>query len=213
MWFWGLLVGILALGLAALVLIFGFKLFKIFLPIIGFVVGIAVGAGGVTLVLGHGLFATLLSWVIAIIVGIVFALLAYFIYAAFIVLLGASLGAGLFAWVTLAIGFNPGFFVTLMGIIGAIIFGIITIVLRLEKYIIIVWTSFAGASMAVFGLMLVINRIQLDDLPSGAAFDYMIANSWFWMLIWIVVAAFGITIQAIINQGQRLDPKELEPGF
>jgi len=213
MYFWGLLVGILALGLAALVLLFGFKLFKIFLPIVGFVVGVAVGVGGVTVILGHGLFATLLSWVVAIVVGIVFALLAYFIYAAFIVLLGASLGAGLFAWIALAIGFDPGFFVTVMGIIGAIIFGIITLVLRLEKYIVIIWTSFAGAYAAIFGFMLILNRIQLDHIPSGDAFEYMVANSWFWMLIWIVIAAFGITIQAIINKGQDLDPKELEPGF
>jgi hypothetical protein len=208
-----LIVGLLAIGLAALVLIYGFKLFKIFLPILGLVVGLFLGAGLVTIIFGHGLFATVLSWAVAIAFGILFGLFAYFLYTIFIILLGASLGAGLFAWVFTILGFNPGLFLTFVTVVGAVLFGILSAVLRLQKYLIILWTSFAGASTAIFGFLLVFNRIELDHLPSGEALDYFIANSFFWMIIWIIIASAGIIVQAFKNEGKELEKKTTRGAF
>ena len=95
---------VLAVGLVAL--FFGYRLFTAILPILGFVAGAAAGAQAVFLIFGDGFLATVTSIVVAIIVGIVFAALAYFVWALGVVLAVAGMGFAVGTAILPAIGLD-----------------------------------------------------------------------------------------------------------
>ena len=81
---------LIALFLGAVILFGGYRLFLILLPIWGFFFGFGLGAHTVTLLFGQEFFATVTSWVVGFVVGVLFALLAYFFYAIAIAIVAGS---------------------------------------------------------------------------------------------------------------------------
>ena len=55
-------------------------------------------------------------------------------------------------------------------------------------------TALAGATAVVAGLLLMFNRLDLDEFDFGAAWA-IIDDSWFWLIVWVVVAAIGLSAQ------------------
>ena len=87
-----LFVGLLALLLGAAFCFIGYRFFRILIPIWGFFAGFFFGAQGVVSLFGGGFLSTVTSWVIGLVVGLIFAALAYFFYYAAVVILGGSVG-------------------------------------------------------------------------------------------------------------------------
>ena len=87
-----LFVALIAVAIGLVACFFGYRLFRAVLPVFGFVLGAIVGAQAVFLIFNEGIFATLLSIVAAVVVGIVFGLLAYFWWALGIVLAVGGMG-------------------------------------------------------------------------------------------------------------------------
>ena len=58
----------------------GYRLFLFLLPVWGFVFGLALGAQTIQALLGQAFLATVTSWVVGLIVGVVFAVLSYLFY-------------------------------------------------------------------------------------------------------------------------------------
>jgi hypothetical protein len=213
MFFQTVFVSLLALLLGGALCSVGYRLFVILLPIWAFFAGFSATATGVTAIMGTRFLATVLSWVLGLVVGLVFAVLAYlFYYAAIIILAGTVgyyLGVGVMTW----IGFKLGLLTALVGLALALIFAAGAVLLRVPKLVIIVLTSLAGAAATLTGVYLAIGRIALPDLQWGAV-GAVIRGSWVWSIIFVVLAALGILVQSFVTARRYvLTPQNREIAF
>jgi hypothetical protein len=183
---------IILLGLA--LCFAGYRFFIIILPIWGFFAGFQFGASILTNLFGQGFLTTVIGWVIGLLVGIFAAVLAYLFYAAAVIVLAAlvgyELGVGIMTW----IGFKPGFFPFLVGLVFALAIGALAVYLRFPKLLIIILTAFGGAGAILAGFFLALGRIGLDDLKFGEV-GAIIRDNWLWGLLYLAIAAVGFAFQ------------------
>ena len=190
-----LFVGLLALLLGAAFCFAGYRFFRVLIAIWGFFAGFLLGASGVAVLFGGGFLATVLGWIVGVVVGLIIAAVAYFFFVVAVVILGASVGYWIGIGLMSAIGFSSqGFLTVLVGIIAAVVLAILIIALNLPKVLIMVFTALGGASTILAGILLLIGRISLLSLQYGAV-EAIIRNSWFWGLIWLVLAVIGFVVQ------------------
>ncbi|MGH2584539.1 MAG: DUF4203 domain-containing protein [Dehalococcoidia bacterium] len=188
------LVGVIVLLLGAAVCFFGLRLFFILLPLWGFLVGFFIGAAGVEALFGDGFLGTAAGWIVGFVVGLVFALLSYIFWYVGALLAAASAGALIGSALMSALDVDTSWAVFLVALAGAILFGGIALLLNLPVLFVVVNTALAGAGAAVAGIMLIFDRIDRQDLRLGAAWA-LIEESWFWLAVWVVVAAVGLAYQ------------------
>ena len=196
-----ILVGILAVLVGALFALQGGNLMRILFPLIGFVAGFSAGAGMISAVTGDGFLSTAFSWVVGFFVALLFALLAYFFYAFAIVLAFAGLGFSLAAAVLSIFNLDWNWLVIIVGTITAIAFGLFAAVGGLPMGVLIVATSFFGASMVIYGLLLVLNIASFGDFSNGEIYRAIRTNVGLYVL-W-VTAGVSATIAQFKVLGEQ----------
>lgn len=194
MFFQTILVSLIAILLGLALTLGGYRFFIILLPIWAFFAGFSATATAITGFWGTGFLTTVASWVVGILVGLLFAVLAYLFYYAAIIILGGmvgyQLGVGFMTW----IGFKLGFVTILVALALAIIFAFGAWYLKIPKLLIIVLTSLAGAAALLAGVFLAFGTIPLADLQWGAV-GAVVRQSWWWTLVYLVLAAIGVVTQ------------------
>jgi hypothetical protein len=200
------LIGIVALGLGAAVCFLGLRLWFIMLPFWGFFAGFFVGAAAITGIFGDGFLSTVTGWVVGFIVGLVFAVLSYLIWYVGVIIGAGSVGALLGSGLMGAFNVDSDWVVFIVSAIGAVLLVILAFILALPIYFVVVETAILGATAAVAGVMLIFDQIDHDELEWGSAWA-MIQESWFWVLVWIVVAAAGLIYQLRLTESVTL-PEE-----
>jgi hypothetical protein len=208
-----LLVGIILIVLGGFLALAGLRVFFIALPIMGFIVGMAGGLALMDHVFDNAFLSTTTGIIVGIVLGIVGAVISYLFWYAAIILgaafIGASLGTGLMN----AFNVDSQLVILIVAVIGAVILGLLTVILDLPIYWVIVNTAFVGATILIGGAMLALDRIDRADLDYGTVWA-AIDESWFWIIAWIVVAAVGIGAQlSMITQAVLPQEKwtKLEP--
>ena len=208
-----LLTGIILIVLGGFLALAGLRVFFIALPIMGFIVGMAGGLALMDHLFNNQFLSTTTGIIVGIVLGIVGAVISYLFWYVAIVLgaafIGASLGSGLMN----AFNVNSQFVILVVAVIGAIILGMMTILLDLPIYWVIVNTAFVGSTILIAGVMLALNRVDRVDLGYGTVWA-AIDESWFWVIAWVVVAAVGIGAQlTMITQAALPQEKwtKLEP--
>jgi hypothetical protein len=199
-----LCVSILALLLGLAALFAGYRLFLVLLPIWGFFAGFFLAVSAVTVLLGDGFLATVLGWAAGFILGLIFGLLSYLFYLAGVAILAGSVGYTLGAGLMYAIFDDPTLLAFAVGLVAAVIAAIVTLLLNLQKWVIIAITSVGGASGLFVSAMLLFNVIELSDLGVNPV-QAVINNSWFWFLIWVGLAALGFIAQAATTRTYVLE--------
>lgn len=196
-----LLVALLAFLLGLAFCFVGYRFFLVMLPIWGFFAGLWLGAYAVTAILGTGFLATATGLVVGIVVGMIGAVLAYLFYAVGVAIVAAWFGAALSSGVMTAIGFDPGFVVTLVAIISAVVAVGLTLLLNIQKYVIIVITALVGANLVLLSGLLAFGRIKLEELQAvGNLIQPIVQDSAFWLIVWLVLAVVGVVIQIRTNR-------------
>src|SRR5262249_61111508 len=127
-------------------------------------------------------------------VGAVFASLSSFFWYAGAIIAAGSVGALAGSGLMAALNVDTDWIVFIVSAIGAVIVGLVAVLLALPVYIVLVETAFLGAVGVITGIMLIFNKIDAEDLGHGAAWS-MINDSWFWVLAWIVLAGSGLLAQ------------------
>lgn len=212
-----IIIGILLALIGVAVALFGLRFWFILLPIFGAVAGFYIGARAVQDLFGHGFLATGTSWVVGIVVAIIFALLSWFVWYAGAIIMAAAVGASLFSGIMHAIFTNPwGWTLFIISLIGAIIFAAIALWLNLPIYIVIVNSALGGASLAVAGLLTMFGMITTAELANGATVAVVDearfqGAGWLWVLVWIVVAVVGIFFQLQSIASVRLPEERWVP--
>ena len=185
----------LALGVLGLVVcLLGLRVFFAALPIIGFVAGFFVGAAGIAAITGDSFLSNVTGVIVGFVVGVVFGALAYFFWYVGALLSAGSTGALIGSGFMKAIGVDSGWAVFLVAAAVAVIFFMIALALALPVYVVIVNTAFVGAAGIVTGLLLLFNQVDRVDLNYGLAWA-TVEESWFWMIVWIVLAVVGTLFQ------------------
>lgn len=184
--------GLIGLGFGLFLTFAGYRFFLMLLPIWGFVFGFGLGAQTVQALLGDAFLATVTSWVVAFVVGALFAVFSYLFYMAAVVVISGSLGyslaVGLLGW----IGMDLNLIVWLIGIIAAVALAVITVVFNLQKWVIIIATSLLGAGV-IFGTFLFMFSPAASFLenPVRTALD----QSALLLVLYLVLAVLGILAQ------------------
>jgi hypothetical protein len=181
-----------------LVLCFGgYRFFLILLPIWGFFFGLVFGAQSIQMLFGVGFFATVTSWVVGFVTGAIFAVLSYFFYLFAVALIAGGLGYAAAVGLLLAIGLDMGFLVWIIGMAAAIALVFVTLRFNLQKWVIIIATSLAGAGV-IFGAFVILfaPHAALLENPVKIALQ----QSPLLMITALIVAAIGIYVQARANR-------------
>ena len=187
--------------LGVVLLIWGYRIFLVMLPIWGCFAGFWLGAAGISLFLGQGFLATVTGWVVGFILGVIGALLSYLFYGAFIIIVAAMVGAGLATAIMTALGFTTDWVIAIVAIISAAAVAVVTLVLNLQKYVIILLTSLGGADLIVLAGMLLFGVVTLGEVQSGGnLLTPIFKESWLAVLIWLVLVVLGFIRQVRANR-------------
>jgi hypothetical protein len=199
-----LLFALIAGGLGAVLLFAGYRFGRVIIPLWGLFAGFALGASAASDALGGAFIGTTVGIVLGLVVGLVFAVFAYFFYSLAVVLLGATVGYWIGSGFVTLLGFHKGFLAAVVGITIGAIFCVAALVLNAPKYFLIAVTSLGGSVAVVGGILLLLNKIQLD------AFDYntaatTISNSALWLAVTGVLFVVGIIAQTKSNPDYTLE--------
>ena len=188
-----LLIGLIAIGVGALVAAYGARGFFVLLPLFGFIVGFGVGAQIVTNLFGDGIFATVTSWGVGFAFAIVFAILAGLWWWAAVVILFGVVGYELGSGVLIAIGLDPGIITFIAGLAVGVALALIAIVLDAPTMLVAAVSAFGGAAYVMAGLYLILDQItiqQLKDGPLGALDGHPVA-----LAVWVAIGAVALGFQ------------------
>jgi hypothetical protein len=190
----GILIGLLAIGAGAAWAFYGLRFFAILLPIWAFFFGLVAGADVGQTLFGDGLFATITSWGIGLVFGIVLAAIAFFWYYAAVTLavgiLGYMLGAGLVA----ALGIDSGFLSFLAGIVLGAIFAAGAFLLAFPVVLVIVVSAASGAVAIVNGVLILFGVIKVESLDNGI-FGGLIKYGAVGLIVAVVIGVAAIWYQ------------------
>ena len=171
----------------------GYKLFRILLPIWGFFFGLWLGAQSIQVLFNEGFLTTVTSWVVGLIVGVLFAVLAFSFYLFAVAVIAASLGYFVAVGLLLWLGMQWGFLVWLIAIIAAIALVAVTLIFNLQKWVIILATAVLGA-----GLIVGVFTALFKPLPLllENPVKVMLQTSPLLLIVFLLLVIFGIIVQS-----------------
>jgi predicted flap endonuclease-1-like 5' DNA nuclease len=171
----------------------GYKLFRVLLPIWGFFFGLWLGAQSIQVLFNEGFLTTITSWVVGLLVGVLFAVLAFPFYLFGVAILAASLGYFVTVGLLLWIGMPWGFLAWLIGIIAAIAVAAATLVLNLQKWIIVIGSAILGAGLVVGVFTALFKPVSLIlENPVKV----MLETSPLLLILFLVLVVLGIYVQS-----------------
>jgi hypothetical protein len=183
----------------------GFRVFVLVLPIIGFFGGFVVTAQAIQGLFGGGFLATISGWVFGFVVGIFSAVIAYFFYYGAVVVLAGAFAYELVTGFLAGLGVTTGFVLFIVGLVVAVGLCALVVLLNVPRLVVIALTALLGASMILTGILLAIGRIPLESLQWGVVGAFL-RDSWFWGLVFLVIAGFGAAVQILLPERYNLEP-------
>jgi hypothetical protein len=172
----------------------GYLAMRIIIPIWGALAGLVFGAGLVATLTDEGFLATVLGWLVGIVVALLFGALAYLYYEVSVFIAMAAIGFSLGTAAMVAIGVEWSWLTILAGVIGGALLAVLAILVDLPMMLLTLLTAMAGATAVVLGGMLLFGVVSLADLGT-AAITAAVAGSWWWSAGYIVLTVAGIAAQ------------------
>ena len=200
-----LVVGSLLIAIGLVVALMGVKLFRLLLPVIGLVTGAMAGFIGMQAVFGTGAVGIALALVVALIVGVLLAILSFAFLDLAIVVYVAMLGAGAFAYLGVALGLErEGVLVFLMSVAGAIMTAVWASRGGISLHVVTALTSFVGVAYVLVGMFLLTGKLDFEDLnEQGVAGSIVrvVDQSFLWMLVWLggSLLAWQVQLRALFD--------------
>ena len=106
----------------------------------------------------------------------------------------ATVGFALGASVMAALGVEWSWLVVSVGVVVGALLAWLAIVADLPAVLLVGLTAFGGASVIVFGVMLLVDTVNTSDLESSQTTEH-IADDWWWYAIYFVIAIVGTVVQ------------------
>ena len=196
---WGVLLIAVILFVVGLAFVFaGYRLFRALIPIWGFIVGFDVAG-----IVAHDAFNTQLlasfpGWIVAILVGLIFAALAFVYYYVSVVALAASVGFLVGEALVTVFAASATVVALIVGIVIAVALAALAIRLNVPKGLVVALTALGGASAAVMGVLLALGKVSVAAVQASASGGSLevIRSSWWVSLLTLALALAGIVAQA-----------------
>jgi hypothetical protein len=188
------LVGILAVLIGLAFAFGGWRFFLLLLPLWGFVVGFSLGTEAMRSLFGDGTFATVTSWVVGFVIAVLFAVLSYLFYYVAIAVLAGTVGYAIGASAWGLIGNEQGVIALVIGLAAGVILAVVALGLNVPRYLVIVLTGLGGAASVVAGWFILIGKVPSDNVTWWEV-GQLIRESWFYLVVWGLIAAAGIIAQ------------------
>lgn len=202
-----IIVGLLAIAAGLAFCFRGYLLMRLMIPIWGFFVGFAMGAGLISSATDRAFLGTVLAWIVGVVLGLLFAFIAYTYYAVAIVLAMASVGYLLGAALMVALDVEWNWLIVTVGIVVGLLLAVAAIVSDLPTTVLTVLTALGGATAIVGGIMLLANRVDAEDLGEGSV-TAAINAGWGWWLLHLALAFAGILAQVTATAQVRASIRE-----
>ena len=198
-------IGLIAILFGLLACLAGYAVFRVVLPILGFFVGLGLGAQLAARILNEPYLSSPLAWVIAIVIGLVIATIAFLWWYVSVALtiggLGYAIGYG--GAVGLGVGNPTG--LVIAGLVVAVVFALAALLLKVPIFIVILVTAFWGASALIGGVLIMLNRIEPGQLRNGTV-DVVLHSTPLWLAVWVGLGIIGVLVQWFTT------PREEQPG-
>jgi hypothetical protein len=185
--------GVLAILVGLVFCYQGYLALRIAITVWGGFVGFALGAS-----IGRddqGILGTALSWILGLVLALVFAALAYLYYEVSIALAVASIGFLLGTSLLVALGVTWSWFIVLAGLALGIALAVVALLGDLPTVLLIVLSSMAGASVIVAGVMLLSGALDSDDITRSSQITDELHDDWYWYVMYLGLAISGIVVQ------------------
>lgn len=167
----------------------GAKLFKVLLPLVGLVSGFMVGFIGFQGVFGANAVSTTLAILMALIVGLLLAVLSYVFFDFAVTVFFILLGATAFSYLGIALGLkDDGFVVFLLSVAGAILSGIFAVRYAVSVQLVVTLTAMLGVAYIMTGLMLIVGSVSLNDVHQNGIVPTILRvvdSSFLWFFVWL----------------------------
>lgn len=172
----------------------GYRLFLVLLPIWGFFFGFGLGAQTIQVIFGEALLASVTSWVVGFVVGLIFAVLSYMFYHFAVWVISFSFGYGLTVGVWTAIGLDPGLISWVLGVVVGVVIAGAVLALNIQKYAIIVITAVAGAGVSILTILAVVYGPLVTNLLESPV-KIALEASPLLLIFGLAVASAGVVAQ------------------
>lgn len=186
--------GILAVLAGAVLCFRGYWALRIALSLWGAFIGFSLGAGIVSSATGDGYLTTVLGWVVAVLLAIVLAAIAYLYYAVAVVLAMGSAGFVLGSAAMVALDVSWSWVPVVAGIVVGVLVAALAIMVRLPSILLVVVSAAAGASVVVTGVMLIAGALDSADFDARSVTTRVEHEGW-WAVLALVIAVIGIVSQ------------------
>lgn len=205
-----ILMGIFFVLVGLAIAFMGLQLFFAILPVLGFVLGFFAGASAVESIWNDSFLSTVTGWLVGIVAGLIFGFIAWYWWYAGVLLSAGAVGGLVGTTLARLFEIDSNFLLFLFAFLGFIAAMAIAFVLDLPVYLVILNTGLAGATVVVTGALLIFDRIDRAELADGTAIA-IINESWWWLLVSIVVAVVGIAFQLTVRAAVVLPSDRWEP--
>ncbi len=195
-----LIIAIVALVIGAAFTLGGWRFFLLLLPIWAFVVGFNVGTDAVSAIFGDGTFATVTSWVVGLVLALVFAIFSYLYYYIAVAVLAGAVGYAIGSGAWGMIGNEYGVVAFVIGLVLAVVVAAVALVLNVPKYLVIALTSLGGAATVLAGWFILIGEVPSDAIH-WTEIGRLITDNWFYIIVFALIAAAGIIVQVATTFG------------
>lgn len=189
------LVGLLAVIAGTVFCLGGYAAMRIIFPIWGLFVGFFVGAGLVAAITGDGILATAVGWIVGAVLALVVSALAYLYFRVAVLLAAISSGFAVGVGIMAAFGVEWTWVLVLVGVAAGALVGLVALVVDLPSLVLVVVTALGGAAAAVFGVMLLVGTVEVDDLAHATTIE-LVSDEWWTYVLYLVLAVVGLVVQS-----------------
>jgi len=191
--------------LGALLYFLGYRIFLVLLPVWGFFAGFWFGLEVVRLVMGKGFFASSAGLVVGFTIGVIVAVLSYLIFELGVGLVAAGFGIIIGSGLTDALfGLRGGIPVLIVAMGLGVVIGVVTIKYSLQRYVITIVTSLAGASLILLAVLMLLDKVSLEMVKQiGNSIQVIHKVSPLWTVVWMFLSALGVWVQIRINRNYK----------
>jgi hypothetical protein len=186
--------GLLALLIGGVLCFRGYAALRAVIAAWGASAGFLLGAGLMAQLTGDPYLGTVGSWLVAILVALLFGLLAYLYYAISVVIGMGAIGFALGTTLMVVLGVTWSWVIIVVGLVAAVALAVLAIVADLPLVILAVLGAFAGASAMIAGALLLLGRIGGDELTETAT-STTLELGWIWTVAYIALAVAGLAAQ------------------